>query len=75
MRRIIHKCVTSRKLRGKFGDQRMPDLPKERCFEAALFTQCGADMFGHSPSERGGPILSENVPYSPVLQVEQCILR
>ena len=46
VRRIIHKCVTCRKLRGKFGDQKMSDLPKERCCEAALFTHCGVDMFG-----------------------------
>ena len=46
VRRIIHKCVTCRKLRGKFGDQKMSDLPKERCCEAAPFTHCGVDMFG-----------------------------
>ena len=46
VRRIIHKCVTSRKLRGKLGDQKMSDLPKERCCEAAPFTHCGVGMFG-----------------------------
>ena len=46
VRRIIHKCVTCRKLRGKLGDQKMSDLPKERCCEAAPFTHCGVDMFG-----------------------------
>ena len=29
VRRIIHKCVTCRKLHGKFGYQKMSDLPKE----------------------------------------------
>ena len=46
VRRIIHKCVTCRKLRGKLGDQKMSDLAKERCCEAAPFTHCGVDMFG-----------------------------
>ena len=45
-RRIIHKSVTCRKLRGRFCDQKMSDLPKERCCEVASFTHCGADMFG-----------------------------
>ena len=46
VRKIIHKCVICRKLHGKFGDQKMSDLPKERCCEAAPFTHCGVDMFG-----------------------------
>ena len=45
VRKIIHKCVICRKLRGKFGDQKMSDLPKERCCEAAPFTHFGVDMF------------------------------
>ena len=36
LRRIIHKCVKCRKLHGKFDDQKMSDLPKERCCEAAF---------------------------------------
>ena len=46
VRRIIHKCVTCRKLRGKLGDQKMSDLPKKRCCEAVPFRHCGVDMFG-----------------------------
>ena len=46
VRRIIHKCVMCRKLRGKFGDQKMSDLPKERYCEATAFPHCGVDMFG-----------------------------
>ena len=46
VRRIIHKCVTCRKLRGKFGDQKISDLLKERCCEAPPFTHCGVDIFG-----------------------------
>ena len=45
VRKIIHKCVICRKLRGKFGDQKMSDLAKERCCEVAPFTHCGVDMF------------------------------
>ena len=45
VRRIIHKCVTCRKLRGKFGDQKISVLPKEKCCEAAPFTHYGVDMF------------------------------
>ena len=43
---FIHKCVTCKKLRGEFGDQRISDLLKERCCEAAPFTHYGVDMFG-----------------------------
>ena len=46
VRKIIHKCVICRKLRGKFGDQKMSDLPKERYCEATTFPHCGVDMFG-----------------------------
>ena len=46
VRRIIYKCVICRKLCGKFGDQKMSDLLKGRCCEAALLTHCGVDMFG-----------------------------
>ena len=45
VRKIIHKCVICRKLRGKFADQKMSDFPKERC-EAAQFIHCDVDMFG-----------------------------
>ena len=46
VRNIIHKCVTCRKLCGKFDDQKMSDLSKGRCSEADLFTHRGVDMFG-----------------------------
>ena len=46
VRRIIHKCVTCRKLPGKLGGHKISDLPKERCFEAAPFTHCGVDIIG-----------------------------
>ena len=46
VRNQIHKCVTCRRLRGKMGEQKMADLPEERCSEAAPFTYTGVDMFG-----------------------------
>ena len=46
VRKIIHKCVICWKLCGKFGDQKMSDLPKERCCDAVPFTHCDVDMFG-----------------------------
>ena len=46
VRNEIYKCVVCRRIRGKFGEQRMADLPSERCSEAAPFTYAGVDMFG-----------------------------
>ena len=46
VRRIVHKCVHCRSLRGKFGQQKMADLPKDRTEPEAPFTCCGVDMFG-----------------------------
>ena len=37
--------MACRKLRGKFGDQKISDLLKERYCEAAPFTHYGVDMF------------------------------
>ena len=46
VRGMIYRCVNCRKLRGKFGVQKMADLTKVRCLEVLLFTYCGVDMFG-----------------------------
>ena len=46
VRGMIYRCVNSCKLRGKFGVQKMADLPKVRCLEVPPFTHCGVDMFG-----------------------------
>ena len=46
-RSVLYKCVLCRALRGKFGQQKMADLPKERIGgEEAPFTYCGVDYFG-----------------------------
>ena len=46
VRGMIYRCVNCRKLRGKFGVQKMADLPKVRSLEVPPFTHCGVDMFG-----------------------------
>ena len=46
VRSHIYHCVTCRKLRDKFGEQKMADLPEERSSDAASFTYVGIDMFG-----------------------------
>ncbi|XP_013416153.1 uncharacterized protein LOC106177802 [Lingula anatina] len=43
---LIHKCVTCRKLRGKFEQQQMADLPSERLEQQPPFTNVGVDVFG-----------------------------
>ncbi len=43
---VINKCVKCRELRGRFGQQKMADLPKERIEPEAPFTYCGVDLFG-----------------------------
>ena len=46
MKSIVYKCVHCRALRGKMGQQKMADLPKERIQPEAPFTYVGVDMFG-----------------------------
>ena len=53
VRGMIYRCVSCRKLRGKFGVQKMADLPKVICLEVPPFTNCGVDMFVHTPSGKG----------------------
>ena len=43
---IIAKCVICRKLRGRFQEQKMSDLPPERLTPAPPFTYTGMDVFG-----------------------------
>jgi hypothetical protein len=44
--RVIHECVSCRKLRGKLAYQNMADLPSERLTPAPPFTYVGLDVFG-----------------------------
>ena len=46
VRGMIYRCVNCCKLHGKFGVQKMADLPEVRCLEVSPFTHCGVDMFG-----------------------------
>ena len=46
VRSVIHNCVTCRLLRGKLGEQKMANLPKERFSTEGPFTYTGLDMFG-----------------------------
>ena len=42
---LIHTCVVCSKLRGKLGEQKRSNTPKERIFNDPTFTHCGSDMF------------------------------
>ncbi|XP_062584179.1 uncharacterized protein LOC134245966 [Saccostrea cucullata] len=43
---FISKCVMCRKLRGKFSQQKMADLPEDRCKPSPPFSYVGVDTFG-----------------------------
>ena len=53
-RKVISKCVVCRCVRGRIGEQKMADLPKER-LEADLppFSNVGVDYFGPFETKRG----------------------
>ncbi|XP_030588591.1 uncharacterized protein LOC115795386 [Archocentrus centrarchus] len=44
--RLIHHCVTCRKLRRPAEEQQMAELPEARVEASAPFTYCGMDVFG-----------------------------
>ena len=46
-RSVISKCVRSKNLRGKFQQQQMANLSKNRISEEPPFSYCGIDVFGH----------------------------
>ena len=45
VRKVIHDCKMCRNMRGRFGEQIMADLPKDRVSESPPFTYCGLDIF------------------------------
>ena len=47
IRSLIHRCVVCHKLRGKLGEQKMSDIPKERITNDPPFTHCGVDILDH----------------------------
>ena len=46
VRSMISECVWCRHLRGRFQQQKMADLPRDRMSEEARVTFCGTDIFG-----------------------------
>ncbi|XP_045210756.2 uncharacterized protein LOC123562171 [Mercenaria mercenaria] len=42
----IYNCITCKKLRGRFLEQKMSDLPVDRVKQAAPFSYVGVDVFG-----------------------------
>ena len=53
VRRFISRCVKCRYLRGKTGEQKMADLPRQRVEPAPPFTYCAVDYFGPWYVKRG----------------------
>ena len=43
---LIHRFIVCCRLRGKLGEQKMSDIPKERISSDPPFTDCGVDIFG-----------------------------
>ncbi|XP_039867392.1 uncharacterized protein LOC120721259 [Simochromis diagramma] len=57
-RKIISRCITCRRNRGKFVEQKMADLPEERVLpDIAPFTNVGVDYFGPISVKRGRSLL------------------
>lgn len=53
-RKVLSKCVTCRRVRGKVGQQKMADLPLERILpDLPPFTNVGMDYFGPIEVRRG----------------------
>ena len=45
VKNFIYRCVDCERLRGRFGEQKMEDLPACRLTETAPFRHCGVDIF------------------------------
>ena len=57
-RKNISKCFIYRRQRGKLGEQKMSDLPKERVLpDKAPFTNVGVDYFGPFDVKRGRSLI------------------
>ncbi|KAG1651579.1 hypothetical protein GQR58_026910 [Nymphon striatum] len=55
--KFIVECVTCKKLRGKFLEQKMADLPPERIEESSPFLHTGVDYFGPFMIKEGRKML------------------
>lgn len=57
-RNILSSCVACRRYRGKLGEQKMADLPKERLqTDLPPFTNVGIDYFGPFEVKRGRSLI------------------
>ena len=45
VREVIRDCIMCRNMLGRFGEQIMADLPKDRVSESPPFIYCGVDIF------------------------------
>ena len=46
VKKMISRCVTCRRLRGRVGEQIVADLPHDILKEEPLFTNCEVNIFG-----------------------------
>ena len=46
VRKVIHDCIMCRNMHGRFGEQIMADLPKDRVSESPPLMYCGVYIFG-----------------------------
>ena len=53
VKKIVHSCITCRKLRALPMQQQMSDLPLDRLHESPPFTYAGLDAFGPFPVSEG----------------------
>lgn len=61
-RKVISECVVCRRFQGKFGEQKMSDLPMERIVpDLAPFTNTGVDYFGPIDVKRGRSVVKRYV--------------
>ena len=74
VRRIIHKCVTCNCVESLVIRKNQFCQKKNVVKQLRSLTMVWTCL-NHSSSDREGPILSDVVPYLPVLQVDQYILR
>ena len=65
MKKVILRCVTCRKPRGRVGKQLMADLPQDRLKEEPPFIYCGVEILGpfeikerRNTSERYGTLFT-----------------
>ena len=53
MRSVIFHCIKCRRLRGILSEQKMADLPDDRCKTEGPFVYSGLDVFGPFMTKNG----------------------